>query len=199
MSQFCAADACRVKVVVALFCCRWCVFRGKSSWWLWSTHGFHSNEKWDLRYWGESRNNIIFCFHTWNESFIFWCWDHSVANISYHFHLKSLLFVFCIRYVKLTKLAVTWTHNCAMRGMGVFLILGRKLCCIQVFKRLLHCNKRLWHKIENIEPCLWQLDPGSVYNYLTYLAWHTKSKISTYKYFIPRKQFWNWFIHLHFG
>ena len=41
-------------------------------------------------------------------------------------------------HVKLVKLAVIWTHDRAVRGRGLILILRHKLLCIQVYKECLH-------------------------------------------------------------
>ena len=46
-------------------------------------------------------------------------------------------------HINLAELAVIWTHDRDVRGMGLFLILRHKLLCIPVFKAILHRPNRL--------------------------------------------------------
>lgn len=70
-----------------------------------------------------------------------------IANTFYHFSLKILLFMCCTSYVKLTKLAVAWTHKRAVGGIGLFWFYVTNWFTFKVSKTL-NCS-RLCDKIDN--------------------------------------------------
>ena len=60
--------------------------------------------------------------------------------MSHHSCLNISLFTCRARRAKLSKPAVIWTHDCDVRGMGLFSILSHKLLCNAKFLRKQECK-----------------------------------------------------------